>query len=165
MSTESINFDAWDESINTKELNRQVTKLQANSGERVEVPLGSYEVALDNIMLTVSKQGKKQMACFFDIVAGEYQGQSIPVWYTLDHPDQQKLAFMFHNANEFLRSLKTSVEIKGCLGYRTLNEIITEVKKEIIDNGWEYQLKVGEGKNGYKEYTIVEKFDKNENPF
>lgn len=167
MSTESINFDAWDDNIDTNALNRQVTKLQANSGERVDVPLGSYEVALDDIKLTLSKAGKKQMACFFDIVAGEYQGNSIPVWFTIDDPDQRKLAFMFHNANEFLRSLKTSVEIKGCLGYKKLNEIIGEVKKEIQDNGWEYQLQISENaKNSqYKDYTIVEKFDSSENPF
>lgn len=160
MSTEQYNFNEWDNEIDTQAVSREVMKAQANTGQWEKVPYGSYIVAVDDIYLNKSKKGKKQMTVQFLIVEHEtLQGKTITAWFGLEHEDVRKVGFMIHKAHEFLRSLKTSVNIQGFTSFGRLNEYISAVKAEINVNGWEYQLRFAT-ENGYDTYTIEEKFEK-----
>lgn len=160
MSTEQYNFNEWDNEIDTQAVSREVMKAQANTGQWEKVPYGSYIVAIDDIRLGKSKQDKKQMVVQFLIVEHEtLQGKVITAFFGLEHPEERKVGFMIHKAHEFLRSLKTSVQIDGFQGFGRLNEYITAIKAEIKVNGWEYQLRYAQEKN-FDTYTIEEKFER-----
>lgn len=162
MSTETHDFSAWDNEIDTNAVAREVMKAQANTGKFEKVPYGTYYVAVDDIRLDKSKQGRKQMVIQFVITDhATLQGKLITAFFGLEHIEPRKVGFMIHNAQEFLRSFKTSVEIRGFQGFGILNEYVNAIKAEINANGWEYQLRFAQEK-GYDTFTIEEKFAKAE---
>lgn len=169
MSTEQYNFDEWDNEIDINAVSREVMKAQANSGTFEKVPYGTYIVAVDDISLGKSKKDQKQMVVQFVIVEHEtLQGKLINAYFPLEYHDpngdkvkeRKVLGFRIHDAQEFLRSMKTAVEIpKGYHGFGRLNEKIQAIKTDIEANGWEYQLRF-EKNNNYDKFSIEEKFEK-----
>lgn len=161
MSEEQYNEIAgWDEEMDTTVLARHAAKQEAGKQERVDVPHGTYEVAIDNIVLQKNKYGVKQMCVYMDIVAGEYQYQTIAYYQNLDGNTPRLSGFFIAKANKFLRSLKTNVEVPSFTTWSNFAATIEAVKKDINKNGWEYQLNYGQDKNPkYNTYTIEERFE------
>lgn len=170
MSTEEYNFNDWDNEIDVNAVSMSVMKAQANTGQFEKVPYGTYIVGVDDINLGLSKAGQKQMVVDFVIVDedSQYQGKSIKAFFGVEYHDangdklkeRRVLGFRIHAAQEFLRSMKTSVDIpRGFHGYGQLNEKIQAIKAEIAQNGWEYQLRFAK-ENNYDTFAIEAKFEK-----
>ena len=150
----------WDEEMDTSALARHAAKAEAGKQERVDVPHGTYEVAVDNIVLQKNKYGVKQMCVYMDIVAGEYQHQTIAYYQNLEGVTPKISGFFIAKAIQFLRSLKTNVEVPRFSTWANLATNVKEVMDDINKNGWEYQLQYEQDKNPkYHTYTITERFE------
>lgn len=150
----------WDEEMDTTALARHAAKAEAGKQERVDVPHGTYEVAIDNIVLQKNKFDVKQMCVYMDIVAGEYQHQTIAYYQNLEGVTPKVSGFFIAKANQFLRSLKTNVEVPSFTTWANLAATIEAVKADLNKNGWEYQLEYAQDKNPkYHTYTITERFE------
>lgn len=158
MSTEQYDFSAWDKQEDLAALSRAVLKAQANSGGFEKIPYGTYIVAVDNIALTLSKQGQKQVVVDFMILEHEtLKGKILKAFFGLEHVDLQKRAFKIHKANEFLRSLKPNVEVPSFTSYSQLNATVNAVMADIAANKWEYEVRY-EQENGHDRFTIENKY-------
>ena len=65
--------------------------------------------------------------------------------------------FQIHNVNEFLRSLKTDVEIEF-VDYKQYNDLLLDVAEDCDSNGLEFALNYEDNK-GYDKFTITEVFE------
>jgi hypothetical protein len=179
MSTEEYNFSDWDNEIDVNAVSMSVMKAQANTGTFEKVPYGTYIVGVDDITLGLSKKGQKQMVVDFVIVDEDspQQGKTIKAFFSVEYRDpngdkvkeRQVLGLRIHAAQEFLRSMKTTVDIpNGFHGYGQLNTKIQAIKADIEKNGWEYQLRYAK-ENNYDTYAIEAQFEKadqnDNNPF
>ena len=97
-----MDFSKFDKMVDVEGLKKDIEAAEANgSGGFKPVPHGSYEVAIDKLELTETKQTGKPMAtCWMKIVSdGEYKGQRIFMNQVITQ------GFQIHIMNEFLRSL------------------------------------------------------------
>lgn len=144
-------FDRFDTAFDTKELASGVAELQANQGEYVEPPVGTYEVKVSYIGIGESKAGNPTAKITFVIQdeGGELNGRRIYWNQALLKP------FHLHIINEFLRSLKTSIPIAGFTSFRDLNRTMIDVKAECDERHLTFKLNFAYAKNPqFKTYTI-----------
>ena len=149
MSEKNI-WDQFDSAIDTKALADEV-KNGADFPSYREVPLGTYEVAIEKLELVSSKSGKPMGTIWFKVLTGEYKGSRIFYNQVLEQ------AFQVHMFNEFLRSLDSGAEV-GFNTYRQYGELLMDIA-ERIDKKLEYGLIYGENKKGYPTFEIDEVFE------
>ncbi len=144
-------WEKFDKTIDTKGLVEDVQAAAENSGEYKEVPFGRYEVELERLELIESKKGNPMVTIWFKILDGEYKK------FKLFYNQVITQGFQIHIMNEFLRSLKTGVEIKF--------ENYTQYAK-LLDNVYsatygklEYGIEYAQTKNGYTTYKITDIFE------
>ena len=120
------------------------------SGEFKEVPHGKYEVKVDKMETKLSKKGSPMLAIRFKILEGEYKGSLIFYNQVLT------TGYGFHQANEFLRSMETGVNIEAKTGAQ-FDTMVMDVN-EATDN-LEFILDYGKNDKGYNTYKIEEVFE------
>jgi hypothetical protein len=101
--------------------------------------------------LKESKTGKPMLSIWFKILNGEYKNSLIFYNQVLS------TGFGLHNANEFLRSLDSGIDIEF-KNFKQYNDLILDVY-EAIDGNAEYAIDYSEGKNGFSNYKITDVFD------
>ncbi|MFR1138135.1 MAG: DUF669 domain-containing protein [Anaerococcus vaginalis] len=154
MAEQNINWDKFDNSVDVEGLNKDLQENKDNHGEYKEVPLGEYEVKVDEMKLTTSKKGDPMLSIWFKILDGDYKNSLIFYNQILN------LGFQIHMANEMLRSFDTGIEVLSEFkGYAALNELILDISEEIDSQGLEYALKYDENKKGYKTFEITDVFE------
>lgn len=154
MAEQNINWDKFDKSVDVEGLNKDLQENKDNHGEYKEVPLGEYEVKVDEMKLTTSKKGDPMLSIWFKILDGDYKNSLIFYNQILN------LGFQIHMANEMLRSFDTGINVPSEFkGYAALNELILDISEEIDSQGLEYALKYDENKKGYKTFEITEVFE------
>lgn len=154
MTEQNINWDKFDKSVDVEGLNKDLQENKNNYGEYKEVPLGEYEVKVDEMKLTTSKKGDPMLSIWFKILDGDYKNSLIFYNQILN------LGFQIHMANEMLRSFDTGIEVPSEFkGYAAFNELILDISEEIDSQGLEYALKYDENKKGYKTFEITEVFE------
>lgn len=135
-----------------KEIDKDIQKKieEAENSEYVEVPLGDYEVKVDNMELKISKSGNPMVSIWFRIVAGEFNNNLLFMNQVINKPFQIGLA------NKILRALAPNkkVEFKSYTQYANL---ILDVFEE-IDGKFEYALKYGE-KKGFSTFEVLDIFE------
>lgn len=144
-------WDKFDKEIDVDGLARDAKEAAENGGDFKEVPHGQYEVKVDKMELKESKSGKPMLSIWFKILNGEYKNSLIFYNQVLS------TGFGLHNANEFLRSLDSGVDIEF-KSFKQYNDLILDVH-EVIDGVTEYALDYSEGKNGFSNYKITDVFD------
>lgn len=132
----------------------------AGTRERVEVPVGDYEVEITKLELgETSEQSKTphvpQVKVWFKILAGDFKGQLIFMNQTIYG---QYAHFQVHNVIEFLKSLETGIDIYFEDFVQFANLLVSVF--EAVNGHYEYQLAYGENEKHFKTYNIVRKFDK-----
>lgn len=144
-------WDKFDKEIDIDGLARDAKEAAENGGNFKEVPHGQYEVRVDKMELKESKTGKPMLSIWFKILNGEYKNSLI--FYN------QVLSTIFglHNANKFLRSLDSGIDIEF-KNFKQYNDLILDVY-EAIDGNAEYAIDYSEGKNGFSNYKITDVFD------
>lgn len=140
-------FEKFNKSVDLKGLKEDLKEVQENGGGNYEeVPLGKYEVKIDKMEIKETKKGDKLMLSV--------------TFKVLDGPQKNRLIFMnqvitsaygLHNANEFLRSLKSGIDVIFD-DYNQYSELVEDIMDAISDR-LEYELTYSEND---KEFTVFE---------
>lgn len=141
----------FDKTIDVKGLKEDAKAAAENTVDFKEVPEGTYEVAVTKLEAAVSKSNRPMVSCWMTILEGEYKGQLIFYNQVID------IGFGLHNANEFLRSLDSGLDVKfESMGQ--YEELLLDIH-EAIDGTLEYALKYGKNSKGYNTYEITDVFE------
>ena len=144
-----IDFKKYDKAIDKKELEEQLE--QAKNNTPVEIPDGLYDVSLDQIEMTETKDGKKLMiAVRWSIISGKYSNRKI--FQNLVVSGTTNDGFVIWKAMEFLRSLGVEEDDCHFTTYSALAELIADLNEDF--KGEEYELSVKTDAKGYKQYNV-----------
>ena len=146
-------FDKFNQAYGGQELAKEVDEIAKNGGSGENVPYGRYEVRIEKLELISSKSKKPMLTVWFKVIAGTQKERIIFMNQLLD------AAFKIHIANEFLRSLDTTVEVKFDGDFNHYAEMIKNVYSDLTVDGLEYQLNYFENKKGFEQYKIEEVFE------
>ena len=93
------------------------------------------------------------LTVWFKVIAGTQKDRIIFMNQLLD------AAFKIHIANEFLKSLDTSVEVKFDGDFNHYAATIKNVYSDLTVDGLEYQLNYSQNKKGFDAFKIEEVFE------
>lgn len=135
-----------------KEIDKDMQKKieEAENSEYAEVPLGDYEVKVDNMELKISKNGNPMVSIWFRIVAGDYNNNLLFMNQVINQPFQIGLA------NKILRALDPNKNIEF-ESYSQYANLIMDIFED-IDGKFEYALKYGE-KKGFSTFEVLDIFE------
>lgn len=135
-----------------KEIDKDMQKKieEAENSEYVEVPLGDYEVKVDNMELKISKSGNPMVSIWFRIVAGDYNNNLLFMNQVINQPFQIGLA------NKILRALDPNKNIEFET-YSQYANLIMDIYEE-IDGKFEYAIRYGE-KKGFSTFEVLDIFE------
>ena len=146
-------FEKFNKSVDLKGLKEDLKEVQENGGGNYEeVPLGKYEVKIDKMEIKETKKGDKLMLSV--------------TFKVLDGPQKNRLIFMnqvitsaygLHNANEFLRSLKSGIDVIFD-DYNQYSELVEDIMDDISDR-LEYELTYSENDKEFKVFEITDVFE------
>lgn len=143
-----MDFSKFDKQFDLDGLKKDIEDSANN--EFKEVPLGTYEVAINKLELGESKNHDPMVKVWFKILTGEYKNSLIFMNQVITR------GFQIHIVNEFLRSLETGIDITF-ESYSQYNDLLMDIF-EAVDDKLEFALKYGENK-GFNTFDIVEVFD------
>ncbi len=144
-------FDKFDKMVDVEGLKQDAKDAAENRMEFKEVPEGRYEVKIDKMELTESKKGRPMLTVWMKILEGEYKGLLIFYNQVVD------IGFGLHNANEFLRSLDSGLDVTF-ENFNQYGNLIMDIH-EAIGGILEYGLKYGKNNKGYNTYEITDVFE------
>lgn len=146
-------FDKWNANVDIEGLQHDVEEAAANGGgDFVEVPHGTYEVAIDKMELRESKKGDPMFTCWFKVLEGEFKNSRIFMNQVITQ------GFQIHIVNEFIKSLNCGVNDVRFVNYAQYNDLVLDVF-EACDGKLEFALDYGENKKGYNTFTIEDVFE------
>ncbi|MFS4464709.1 DUF669 domain-containing protein [Staphylococcus haemolyticus] len=157
--TETINWDQFDKQVSTEEIQNAVK--DAKNNDYPEIPDGTYEVALEDMVLKTSKKGDPMLTITFVILEGEYADNKI--WYNgVMQPNNEKaIGYQVHKNNVMLRSLLDQDEDNESRvffkGFNQYNDLVLDLAEELVDA--EFALEITTDKKGYQQYKITEVFE------
>ncbi len=140
-------WEKFDKEID-KDIQKQIE--DAENSEYKEVPLGDYEVKVDNMELKISKNGNPMVSIWFRIVAGEFKNNLLFMNQVINQP------FQIGIANKILRALDPNKNIEFET-YSQYANLIMDIYEE-IDGKFEYALKYGE-KKGFSTFEVLDIFE------
>lgn len=140
-------WEKFDKEID-KDIQKQIE--EAENSEYAEVPLGDYEVKVDNMELKISKSGNPMVSIWFRIVAGDYNNNLLFMNQVINMP------FQIGIANKILRALNPNKNIEFET-YSQYANLIMDIYEE-IDGKFEYAIKYGE-KKGFSTFEVLDIFE------
>lgn len=140
-------WEKFDKEID-KDIQKQIE--DAENSEYKEVPLGDYEVKVDNMELKISKNGNPMVSIWFRIVAGEFKNNLLFMNQVINQP------FQIGIANKILRALAPNKKVEF-QSYTQYANLILDVFEE-IDGKYEYALKYDE-KKGFSTFEVLDIFE------
>lgn len=140
-------WEKFDKEID-KDIQKQIE--EAENSEFKEVPLGDYEVKVDNMELKISKSGNPMVSIWFRIVAGEFKNNLLFMNQVINMP------FQIGIANKILRALAPNVEVEFQT-YTQYANLIMDIYEE-IDGKFEYAIRYGE-KKGFSTFEVLDIFE------
>lgn len=147
-----MDFSKFDKQVDLEGLKQDIMDAEENGGgDFKEVPHGKYEVAITKLELTESKKGDPMVRVWFKIISGEYKGSLIFMNQVITQ------GFQIHIADEFLRSLETTVDVQF-ESYSQYAEMFADIFEEIEDKV-EFVLDYGENKKGFNTFEIIDSFE------
>ncbi len=147
----AINYSKWDKEFGVSA--ETVNNIKSNSVERVDVPFDKYEVRIQKMSLAESKKGDPMLSVWFSVLEGQYRNQYIFMNQMLVNE------YGIHNANEFLRSLDSGIDIAWTGSYGRYADLIDSVFEAIRSENLEYALDYSQNEKGYPVYRIREVYD------
>ena len=149
-------FSKWDKAIDTEGLAADVEQAAKDGGNRTykEVPVGQYEVAVEQMELKASKKGDPMVSIWFKIVSdGEYKGSMIFMNQVITQGFQIQ-------ANEILRGLVEEWDDAPDIEFKTFKQyadLIMDIHEGISGN-FEYGLNYGQNGKGFNTFEITDVF-------
>lgn len=145
-------WEEFDNVVDVEGLKADAKEAAENGGGNYkEVPEGTYEVEVDKLELKKSKSGNPMLSCWLKIAAGEYTKSIIFYNQVLTN------GFGLHNANEFLRSLDSDVEV-DFTNFKQYHEMLLDIF-EAVNGNLSYQLEYGKNAKGFNTYKITDVFE------
>lgn len=145
-------WDKFDKTIDTEGLKKDVKEAAENGGGSFEeVPEGTYEVEVEKLELKETKKGDPMLSCWMKVTAGGCKGRLIFYNQVLTS------GFGIHNANEFMKSLDSGVDVKFD-NFKQYNDVILDVF-EAINDKLAYALEYGKNSKGFNTYKITDVFE------
>lgn len=144
-------WEKFDKAIDTEGLKKDIVEAANGNSDFKEVAVGKYEVKVALMELTESKKGAPMLTMRFKILTGEYANSLIFYNQVLS------TGFGIHNANEMLKSLGSTAEIKF-ENFEQYNNLILDLFGE-VENLLEYVLDYSKNTKGYNVYKITEIFE------
>ncbi len=153
-------FAKFDKMIDNEGLLADIQKAAESSKEYTDAPSGVYEVKIEKMELVETSESAKNpgmpmISIWFRILNGEYKNSCI--FYNKVIMGTSNDGFMIHTNNEFLRSLKSDIDIIFS-SYTQYAQLLSEIY-EAISGKYEYALKYGENVQGFKTYEIKDVFN------
>lgn len=147
-----MDFSKFDKQVDLEGLKQDIMEAEENGGgDFKEVPHGKYEVAITKLELRESKKGDPMVNVWFKVTNGEYKGSLIFMNQVITQ------GFQIHIADEFLRSLETTVDVQF-ESYSQYAEMLADIFEEIEDKV-EFVLDYGENKKGFNTFEIIDSFE------
>lgn len=150
MATKNV-FAKFDKEFDVKGLKEDLKNVGTGEGQYKDVPLGTYEVKIEKLELVESKSGKPMVSCWMKILSGDYQNSILFMNQVVN------TAFGLHNANEFLRSLESDIDVEF-ESFSQYSSLILDIHED-IDETFEYAVDYGETNKGFKTFKITETFE------
>ena len=148
-------FEKFNSMFDVAGLKTDVDNAASNSGDFVDVPKGNYEVKVVKIELGETGEksknpGMPMAKVWFEVVAGEFQGQKIFMNQMLTS------GFGIHNMNKFIESLETGIPVVF-ENFAQYADLFAQIFNE-VDGKAEYELAYGENNKGYSTYNIIQRY-------
>ena len=144
-------FEKWNSNIDLAGLQQDIKDAQDNNKEFEAVPHGEYEVKLDKLELKATKKGDPMVSAWFTILEGKYKNSKLFMNQVVTQ------GFQIHIVNEFLRSMKTDIDI-DFVDYKQYADLLLDVAEFCDANNLEFAIKYEDNK-GYDKFTITEVFE------
>ena len=144
-------FEKWNSNIDLAGLQQDIKDAQDNNKEFEAVPHGEYEVKLDKLELKATKKGDPMVSAWFTILNGKYKNSKLFMNQVVTQ------GFQIHIVNEFLRSMKTDIDI-DFVDYKQYADLLLDVAEFCDENNLEFAIKYEDNK-GYDKFTITEVFE------
>lgn len=145
-------WEKFDREINVEALQADIKEAAENGPTFKKVPHGQYEVKIEKLELVATKETNNPMVTiWFKVIDGEYKGSRIFMNQVVNQ------GFQIHIVNEFLRSLRSGIEIEF-KNYSQYGQLLMDVH-EAIDGKYEYALDYGQNNKGFDTFEIVEIYE------
>ena len=146
------NWQNFDLKIDNTLLN-DIANASANTGEFEELPLGRYEVKINSMQLTQSKNGDPMTKTIFEVVQGQYKGRYMfknSVIYKGDRND----AWRLKQELNFINSLQPNSQV-NFYSFSDFEKQISNAFADINSRKLEYLIEIKE-KNNFRTYSVIE---------
>lgn len=145
-------WEKFDNVVDVEGLQKDTKEAAENGGGNFkEVPIGTYEVEIDKLELKETKKGDPMLSCWMKITEGENKGSLIFYNQVLT------TGYGIHNANEFLRSLDSDVEV-DFVSFKQYHSMLLDVY-EAVNGNLAYALEYGKNSKDFNTYKIVDIFE------
>ena len=144
-------FEKWNSNVDLEGLKKDIESAKDNNKEFEAVPHGEYEVKLDKLELKATKKGDPMVSAWFTILEGKYKKSKLFMNQVVTQ------GFQIHIVNEFLRSMKTDLDI-DFVDYQQYADLLLDVAEFCDENNIEFAIKYEDNK-GYDKFTITEVFE------
>ncbi|MED3270652.1 hypothetical protein BK703_04460 [Bacillus thuringiensis serovar silo] len=161
MAEKKFNWSKFDKKVDLEALAADVQEVEENGGggDFEKVPDGQYEVAVEKMELTESKNGDPMLMIWFDIVDGEFEGQKIFYYKVMQPQNDKAWGYQVHQNNEMLRKLwDCNEEDVKFTSFGEYADLVLDIHED-IDGKFEYLLEKETDKKGYDQFKIVEVFE------
>ena len=146
------NWQNFDLKIDNNLLN-DLANASSNNGEFEELPLGRYEVKINSMQLTQSKNGDPMTKTIFEVVQGQYKGRYMfknSVIYKGDRND----AWRLKQELNFINSLQPNSQV-NFYSFSDFEKQISNAFADVNSRKLEYLVEIKE-KNNFRTYSILE---------
>lgn len=151
-----MDYSKFDKMYNADDLAKSVKDLDNGTGERENVPHGTYEVSVNKLEMTESKAGKPMVSIWFKVLAGNHKGSLIFMNQVIERD------FQIHIVNNLLRSFDTAKTSEVHFeSYKQYGNLLCDIAEAIEAEKLEYSLEYGTKKD-YDTFTINEVFSTEE---
>ena len=144
-------FAKFDKQFDVQGLKEDLKHVSANTADFKDAPHGTYEVKVEKLELVESKSGKPMVSCWMRILQGEYKNSMLFMNQVIH------TAFGLHMANEFLRSLDTSIDVTF-ESFAQYHDLVLNIH-EAVDGHYEYAVDYGETSKGFSTFKITDVFE------
>ena len=146
------NWQNFDLKIDNNLLN-DIQNASSNNGDFEELPLGRYEVKINSMQLTQSKNGDPMTKTIFEVVQGQYKGRYMfknSVIYKGDRND----AWRLKQELNFINSLQPNSQV-NFYSFSDFEKQISDAFANINSRKLEYLVEIKE-KNNFRTYSVIE---------
>ena len=146
------NWQNFDLKIDNNLLN-DLANASTNNSDFEELPLGRYEVKINSMALTQSKNGDPMTKTIFEVVQGRYKGRCMfknSVIYKGDRND----AWRLKQELNFINSLQPNNQV-NFYSFSDFEKQISNAFADITSSKLEFLVEIKE-KNNFRTYSVIE---------